>query len=310
MKLPTPNNDAYLSAKPFPFCVIDGAFDKEELLQVLSRWPKNHERYSNSGDKYEASKGTTMSEENLDGGITAFIKHHFMSQQFISFLEALTGVKGIVVDCNKWGLHELFSGGFLKPHLDYTINKKTGLQLRINAILYLNEHWREEYGGNLHLYEEGSKKPSISIAPLFNRLVIFTMDAESPAWHGHPDPLNTPEGISRKSIAFNYFSVPQNTTRRSKFVKGVHQPSVEEFKGGRLMIFPSLAHNVLILKRPRIEMQAVLIYYSNHVKGDPKQAPSLFGPIIHQEPEVSASLTALVLLSQVGLSRRRGGIGP
>lgn len=43
-----------------------------------------------------------------------------------------------------------------------------------------------------------------SIAPLFNRCVIFNTDADS--YHGHPDPLNTPIEISRKSIALYYYT--------------------------------------------------------------------------------------------------------
>jgi hypothetical protein len=42
------------------------------------------------------------------------------------------------------------------------------------------------------------------VAPLFNRMVIFaTTDF---TYHGHPDPLQCPEGRTRKSIALYYFT--------------------------------------------------------------------------------------------------------
>lgn len=136
-------------------------------------------------------------------------------QEFIEWLEQLTGILGLVFDCHKFSLHETFKGGSLRPHLDYTINPLTGLQLRVNVILYLNKNWKPEYNGDLILYEKtkmyGGKflKETASIEPIFNRMVVFTMDADNPAWHGHLKPLTCPDGTSRKSIALNYFTIPQ-----------------------------------------------------------------------------------------------------
>ena len=42
------------------------------------------------------------------------------------------------------------------------------------------------------------------IAPLFNRCVI--LETNEISFHGHPKPLNTPKGVSRKSLAAYYFT--------------------------------------------------------------------------------------------------------
>ena len=42
------------------------------------------------------------------------------------------------------------------------------------------------------------------IAPIFNRCVVFS--TTSFAYHGHPDPLNCPEGVTRKSMALYYYT--------------------------------------------------------------------------------------------------------
>jgi actin-related protein len=42
------------------------------------------------------------------------------------------------------------------------------------------------------------------IAPLLNRLVVFTTDQKS--FHGFPDPIRCPEGDNRKSIALYYYA--------------------------------------------------------------------------------------------------------
>jgi hypothetical protein len=46
--------------------------------------------------------------------------------------------------------------------------------------------------------------PVHRIAPIFNRCVIF--NTTSFAYHGHPEPLQCPEGMTRKSMALYYYS--------------------------------------------------------------------------------------------------------
>jgi hypothetical protein len=42
------------------------------------------------------------------------------------------------------------------------------------------------------------------VLPIFNRCVIFNTDKDS--CHGHPEPLNTPDNVTRKSLALYYYS--------------------------------------------------------------------------------------------------------
>ena len=42
------------------------------------------------------------------------------------------------------------------------------------------------------------------VLPVFNRCVVFTTSDDS--WHGHPDPLACPQGMTRKSIATYYYT--------------------------------------------------------------------------------------------------------
>jgi len=59
----------------------------------------------------------------------------------------------------------------------------------------------------LELWDRGMKAKARSVAPLFNRCVIFNTDATS--YHGHPDPLACPERVTRKSIALYYYTASQ-----------------------------------------------------------------------------------------------------
>lgn len=75
---------------------------------------------------------------------------------------------------------------------------------RINVLIYLNKDWDEAYGGNLEIWHRDMSAKARSVPPLFNRCVIFNTDADS--FHGHPDPLTTPEGVTRRSIALYYYT--------------------------------------------------------------------------------------------------------
>jgi hypothetical protein len=42
------------------------------------------------------------------------------------------------------------------------------------------------------------------VSPVFNRCVVFATDRTS--YHGHPHPLATPAGVTRKSLALYYYA--------------------------------------------------------------------------------------------------------
>ena len=222
MNLPPANTQDYINAKPFPHCIVDGVFNKYDLIPVIASWPKTHEHYTKN--QFEVDKGSTLSEKQMGEYITDFIHINFQSQQFILWLEKLTGITGLVFDCRKFALHETFKGGSLKPHCDYTISKVTGLQLRVNVLLYLNEDWKPEYNGCLDLYDSKpmhggtlrESQPAVSIEPLFNRMAIFTMSAKKDAWHGSS--LEWKGLTPRRSIALNYFGLPQKNAVESRTI--------------------------------------------------------------------------------------------
>lgn len=102
------------------------------------------------------------------------------------------------------GLHEIDSGGKLDIHTDFNLYERLNLVRKINLLIYLNENWKPEYGGDLEFWNDSGK--CVSIAPLLNRCVIFDTDKNS--LHGHPEPLQCPPDRSRRSIAIYYYVSP------------------------------------------------------------------------------------------------------
>ena len=64
------------------------------------------------------------------------------------------------------------ANGFYKKHIDQF---STNSDRRISCVYYLNDDWREEYGGELSIYNK-SDELLTKILPLKNRFVCFTSD--------------------------------------------------------------------------------------------------------------------------------------
>ena len=75
----------------------------------------------------------------------------------------------------------------------------------LTVLLYLNKDWNESWGGALQLasLEKSGLEVSQSIMPNFNKTVIFTTTDSS--YHGHPEPMNLPNGRARNSLALYYY---------------------------------------------------------------------------------------------------------
>ena len=197
----------YLNANPYPHIILDNFFNNSFLTKVLNDFPdlKN----INTSEKYDNKNEVKMSYnkcENFPDNIK-YLFNFLNSKTFLLFLQNLTSIKETLLSdpyLMGGGLHEIKKGGVLKVHTDFNRHPFFDLDRRINVLIYLNKDWKNKYGGDLELWDKDMKKCIRKIEPKFNRMVIFsTTDFSN---HGHPDPLNCPENISRKSLALYYFS--------------------------------------------------------------------------------------------------------
>ena len=143
-----------------------------------------------------------QSDEQYFGPFTRHFMAQLNSATFVSFLEKLTGIEGIIVDpsYNSCGLHSTGVGGRLMIHTDMNRHPHSGHVLHqvLNLILYLNPGWQDGWGGELELWTRDAK-PDVRILPVANRAVLFATGTKS--FHGHPNPVACPAGRRRNSIA-------------------------------------------------------------------------------------------------------------
>jgi Rps23 Pro-64 3,4-dihydroxylase Tpa1-like proline 4-hydroxylase len=200
--------EQYPNALPFPHTVIDDLFPEETLKAILKEFPKPDGIDWNEFDTREEKKLASTAESQL-GDVTRFFLYQLNSSTFINFLETLTGIEGLIPDPHFWGggLHQITRGGYLKIHADFNWHERLRLDRRLNLLLYLNQDWKEEYGGHLELWNRDMSYCEKRLLPVFNRCVIFNTTDYS--YHGHPERLTCPPTQTRKSLALYYYSSGQ-----------------------------------------------------------------------------------------------------
>ncbi len=214
------NVEIYNKNKPFPHIVFENFFSESFLEDVLKEFPdlskfKNSEKYNSQNEvKFSNNKYSTFSKN------TKKFINFLNSPKFLLFLENLTSIKEKLIPDQHLmggGLHEIKRGGVLKIHTDFNRHPFLPLDRRLNLLVYLNKDWSNNYGGELELWDNDMKRPEKKVSPNFNKIVIFSTNDFSN--HGHPEPLNCPDGLSRKSIALYYFSSgrPESEINRKNF---------------------------------------------------------------------------------------------
>ncbi|HUZ33524.1 MAG TPA: 2OG-Fe(II) oxygenase [Xanthobacteraceae bacterium] len=196
---------SYMHAKPFPHIILDDFFDPDLIESVLAEFPKPDAIPWQTFDSAHEIKLASAAEASF-GPVTRLLMYHLNSITFLEFVGRITGIDNLIPDPSfeGGGLHQIVRGGKLGVHADFNRHRKFGLDRRLNLLLYLNKDWHEEYGGHLQLWDRDMSRCEAKVLPIFNRVMIFgTTDF---TYHGHPDPLQCPEGMTRKSLALYYFS--------------------------------------------------------------------------------------------------------
>ncbi len=217
----------YAAADPCPHAVFDSLLRPEVAAALVSEFPRPQDPVG--WDHYGAEgfeKKIATSKEHLLPPLLRRTLHEINSAPFIAFLEALTGIEGLLPDPMMLGggLHLSRPGDLLGIHADFNWHAKLKLHRRINVLIYLNPNWDDAWGGELELWDRSASRCVTRIAPRLNRAVVF--NTRSDTFHGHPRPLACPEGVFRRSIAAYYYTAerPADEVRapHNTRYKGLH----------------------------------------------------------------------------------------
>ncbi len=198
--------------------VVDGFLSAETASRLSSAFPSAVDGgMPGSWHKYdnplEVKYALDRMEEMPDCFRDVFAK--FQTQDHADHVASLMGISGLEPDpyLHGAGLHCMPPGGKLDMHLDYSIHPISGKERRVNLILFLNEVWKEEWGGELTFYAGDATgaqpsmvldPPPLKVLPKHNRAVLFETDDTS--WHGVPYISHSAD--FRKTLAIYYVSEP------------------------------------------------------------------------------------------------------
>ncbi len=193
---------------PFPHFFLDNFFDNQFLDKIISSFPSIDSELwdiSNDTDIEIKMRSKWESEFDIPENIVDAVRI-MNSSYFLKAISEVLNIDKLIPDpyFTGGGLNATISGGLLDVHVDGNYHDATGLNRRVNAILYLNPKWKEGWGGEFGLYDKRGEKLVKKITPLNNRLLIF--DTNDYSFHGLPDPLNFPEGEVRRSIILYYYT--------------------------------------------------------------------------------------------------------
>ena len=197
-------HQSYAAAKPYPHLVIDNLFEPELLDRLIAEFPYSKTREWLIWETVHESKTTSKGIDELSI-FTQMLCLWFNCRDVIKAIESITGIDRLVGDplFHGAGLHEMYRGGWLEIHADYTKHFTLPLMRRINVLIYLNHDWDASWGGELVL-QDSQNRQQVSYLPNFNRTIIFPTTAKT--LHGVPNALNCPQNRSRKLLSIYYWT--------------------------------------------------------------------------------------------------------
>lgn len=191
----------FATAEPFPHLVIDELFHPDAILEAARVFPDPSEM----AEKPNRKGVLELSDRRLVPPLLRQMSDELLSERFTAWLSFVSGVDEFITDPDgNWGvLRQSGDGVEGKIHVPPSQHPSKPWYRRLTLILHLTPDLSERNGGCFQLWDREKVTPRVSIAPLFNRAVVFL---NSPtAWHNASRTRLGP-GETRKIMQALYFT--------------------------------------------------------------------------------------------------------
>jgi|LakMenEpi03Aug12_release.lakeMendotaPanAssembly.Ray.scaffolds.fasta_scaffold557211_1 Rps23 Pro-64 3,4-dihydroxylase Tpa1-like proline 4-hydroxylase len=233
----------YNSALPYPHGVQDTFLHEDfakQLQEEILTIPKDEfDRYENPFEsKY------TLRNKHAFPPLLNLLFDALQSESFLTELSSIVGYP-LQLDTERlyWGVHLYDAGDKLDIHTDAGIHPIVHKKKHCTVGIYLSKEYKESQGCHLEIWKGTSclnnpvlEEKVVSIAPIFNRMILFTCTDK--AWHGNPEPLQADGNTKRIFITISYLSDDlslTNTYKKALFVKRPQDPTDAEKDRLRLL---------------------------------------------------------------------------
>lgn len=208
---------AKLHDYPFKYTVIDNFLSQGLATAAMQKFPPLDDpcwAHSNDPGIEVKSRTTWESEFDIPEKIVEVVRIA-NSATILKAMAALFSIPKLMPDpyFSGGGLNLSETNGHLDVHVDGNYHDASGLNRRMNLIIYLNPHWEKDWGGEFGIYTDEGSTLVRAVPPLFNRCVIF--DSHDKSFHGLPNPINFPSDDPRRSVILYYYTKaprPENQT--------------------------------------------------------------------------------------------------
>ena len=213
-KIHAANKKKQFFNKPFKHAVIDNFLPNKVARLALESFPSISDfgwEHTNDEGIEVKSRSTWESEFDIPDGIVDIIRV-LNSSILLKAMSDLLQIPKLMPDpyFTGGGLNMSQMGGHLDVHVDGNYHDASGLNRRVNLLVYLNPNWQKTWGGEFGVYSSDGSELVHSIEPIHNRCVIF--DSHDKSFHGLPNPINFPKDDPRRSIILYYYTAEKRPT--------------------------------------------------------------------------------------------------
>jgi hypothetical protein len=202
---------SYQEKQPYKHLHFEHFLDDDLALAMAREFPRHSEEVWTEYKHVNENKAGLHVRDKLPDLIGKVVDE-LNSPRFVALLSKITGIEGLLADdaIEGGGIHQAETGGFLNVHSDFTMHRtRPNWRRRCNLIIYLNEGWKEGWGGNIDFWAPDMSAIVASFPTFLNTAVLFNTPG---ALHGFPDPLTCPETTARKSVQFYYYTIDDSPT--------------------------------------------------------------------------------------------------
>lgn len=219
---------------PTRFAVIDDVLPELLAREIFAAFPPNEQM--RLFDTFREKKYTSKALDKMNALIAA-ATFAFQTPEMIEQVGEITGFRDMEGDPHLYagGISAMTAGHFLNPHIDNSHDQDRRVYRVLNLLFYITPDWRQEYGGNLELWDGKVRKPE-EIFSRFNRLVL--METNSDSWHS----VNGVKFDGKRCCVSNYYFSP-------------HPPGGEEH-----------FHITFFMARPEQRLRRVVTYADSSLR--------------------------------------------
>jgi Rps23 Pro-64 3,4-dihydroxylase Tpa1-like proline 4-hydroxylase len=198
---------AVRAARPFPFFCIDGFLEEGFARECMNAFPSFEDatKLGQQFTKVNERKKVQITDSRAFPEPIARLHRELASPEFLATMSHVMDIPDLVADpeLSGGGMHQTGPSGHLDVHVDFNYIPERKLFRRLNILLYFNEGWRPEWGGEVELWDPKVSVRAHAFAPLFNRCVVF--ETSDISFHG-VTAVRCPPDVSRKSAAAYYYT--------------------------------------------------------------------------------------------------------